>query len=158
MDWRELTKEIPKQSFDAVICSGNSLTCLFGRENQIAALRQFYAILKEKGLLIIDERNYQYILDKREGILKKDFRYSGKYQYCGQYVHSKPIEIDENNIRYLMWDDRTNKKAYFVVYPFKRGELKQMLEEIGFPNIERYSDYQPGYNPEADFYMYVCQR
>jgi len=158
LDWRDLTKEISEQSFDAVLCLGNSLTCLFGHENQIAALKQFYLILKEKGILIIDERNYQYILDNREEILKGNFCYSGKYQYCGQYVHSRPIEIEDDHIRSILWDERTNKKAYFVAHPFKRGELKNLLEAVGFRKILQYSDYRLKYNTKADFYSYVCQK
>jgi len=159
LDWRDLTKKIPEQSFDATLCLGNSLTCLFDDENQIAALRQFFAILKGKGILIIDERNYQYLLDNREAILKGKFHpFSHKYLYCGKSIQSRPTELEDDKIRFEFYDERTNKKAYCVGYPFKRGELRQMLEEVGFRNIEQYSDYQLGYNPKADFYMYVCQR
>lgn len=158
LDWRELTKEIPEESFDAVLCLGNSLTCLFGQKNQIIALKQFYTILKDGGILIVDERNYQYILDNRDKILKGDYRYSGKYIYCGKCIHSRPIEIEDNKIKYELYDERTKKKSFFIVYPFKRGELKKLLEESGFQKIEQYSDYQAGYNPKADFFMYVCQK
>jgi len=159
LDWRELHKKIPEQSFDAVLCLGNSLTCLFGHKSQITALKNFYSILKEKGVLIIDERNYQYLLDNREAILKeKLYPFSHKYLYCGKHIHSKLIELKDDKVRFEFYDERTNKKAYCVGYPFKRGELRQMLEEVGFRNIEQYSDYQLGYNPKADFYTYVYQR
>jgi len=159
LDWRDLTKELSEQSFDAILCLGNSLTCLFGHENQTTALRQFYSILKEKGILIIDERNYQYLLDNREAILKRKFHpFSHKYLYCGKNIHSRPIELEDDKVRFEFYDERTDKKAYCVGYPFKQGELKQMLEEVGFRHIEQYSDYHLGYNPKADFYMYVCQR
>ena len=158
LDWRELTREIPEESFDAVLCLGNSLTCLFGRKNQITALKQFRAILRKGGILIIDERNYQYILDNRKEILKGNFRYSGKYLYCGKHVHGHPIEINNNRLKIEYRDERIDKRARVIVYPFKKDELKQLLGGVGFQIIEQYSDYQPGYNPEADFYAYVCQK
>lgn len=49
LDWRELDKEYEENSFDAVICLGNSLTCIFGRENQLKTLGQFQRILKPGG-------------------------------------------------------------------------------------------------------------
>ena len=158
LDWIELTKEIPGQSFDAVLCLGNSLTCLFERKKQLAALKQFHAILKDRGILIIDERNYQYYLDNRKQVLKGDLHYSGNYLYCGQDVHSRPIEIEDDRIKFELFNERTRKKAYWTVYPFKRGELKKLLEETGFSKIEQYSDYQLGEKHGAEFYFYVCQR
>jgi SAM-dependent methyltransferase len=158
LDWRKLTKKIPKESFDAVLCLGNSLTCLFKYEDRLAALKQFWTILKKGGILIIDKRHYRPILDNRERVLKGYFHYSGKYVYCGKYVHSKPVEIREDRITFEVFDKRTGKKAYFTVYPFTHWELMYFLKMIGFKKIIEYSDYQYGYNPKADFFMYVCQK
>ena len=158
LDWRELTKEIPEQSFDAVLCTGNSLYCLFGRENQIKALKQFYTILKKGGILIIDERNYQYVLDNREEILKQKPHTTG-CMYYGKRVYGRIIEIKDDRIKYKLCDKEKDKKAAFVIMqPFRRGELKENLEKVGFQKIEQYSDYQPGKKPEAIFYMYICQK
>ena len=158
LDWRELTKEFPEQSFDAVLCTGNSLGCLFGRENQIKALKQFYTILKKRGILIIDERNYQYVLDNREKILKEKPHTAG-CMYYGKRVFGRIIEIRDDRIKYELCDKGKDKKAAFVIMqPFKRGELKKNLKKVGFQKIEQYSDCQPGEEPEANFYMYICQK
>jgi len=45
-DRREIDKHFSPQSFDAVCCLGNSLTYLFGREDQLTALRNFHTLLK----------------------------------------------------------------------------------------------------------------
>jgi len=55
-------------------------------------------------------------------------------------------------------DERTGKKGYLVLYPFKANELLQLLKIVGFQNIERYSDYIKGKNTDADFYQYVCMK
>ncbi|MDP1845672.1 MAG: class I SAM-dependent methyltransferase [Candidatus Moranbacteria bacterium] len=156
LDWRELDKELEIESFDAVIILGNSLTYLFTKETRLKALEQFRRILKKSGILIIDERNCQNILDNRDEILKGNFNYSGKYVYCGEKVHGRPIEISDDKVKFEYTDERTNKIAYLAMYPWKRDELKKLLQEAGFELIEQYSDYLPKENPDADFYQYVC--
>ncbi len=157
-DWKKFAEELLEHPFDAVLCLGNSLSCVLEDKRRSEALHQFYSILKEDGILIIDERNYQPILDGRKKALEGEFYYSGNYMYCGEHVHSKPVEIAENSIKYEIYDEKSGKKAYWAVYPFKTGELKKLLKKAGFKKIEQYSDYKPGENKHADFYMYVCPR
>lgn len=156
LDWRNLDKELTEESFDAVICLGNSLTYLFKEEDQLQALEQFKKILRKSGILIVDERNFQYILDNKDEILKGNFKYSGNYVYCGDKVHGVPIEIKSKKVRMEYTHSETGKKGYLTLYPFKRGEMKGLLERTGFPSIKQFSDYKEGENPEADFYQYIC--
>lgn len=156
LDWRKLDTELAEGSFDAVICLGNSLTHLFTKKDQLETLRQFKRILRKGGILIIDERNYQYILDNREKILQGDFRYSGKYVYCGEKVHGKPVEISDSRVKMEYTDERTGKKGYLILYPFRRGEVKNLLAKTRFASIEQFSDYKVGESHNADFYQYVC--
>ncbi|HII15714.1 MAG TPA: class I SAM-dependent methyltransferase [Nanoarchaeota archaeon] len=156
-DWRYLDRHFEGKNFDAVLCLGNSLTYLFEKKGRLKTLRNFLYILKDKGILVIDERNYQSILDKREEILKEGkFQYSGEYVYCGDKVHGRPIEISDDKVRFEYKDERTGSKGYLLLYPFKRGELLDLLKEAGFAKIEPYSDYKKGFTPDADFYQYVC--
>ncbi|MCK4473740.1 class I SAM-dependent methyltransferase [Candidatus Parcubacteria bacterium] len=156
LDWRELDKELLEKSFDAVLCLGNSLTYLFTEKNQIDVLNQFRRILRNKSIFIIDERNYQYILDNRKEILKGNFRYSGRYIYCGKKVHNYPVEISDQKVKFEIVDKRTGKKDHFIVYPFKRGEMKNLLSKASFKSVEQFSDFKSGEDINADFYQYVC--
>lgn len=156
LDWRNLDKELQEGSFDAVICLGNSLTYLFKEKDQLQALEQFKKILRKGGVLIVDGRNYQYILDNKDEILKGNFKYSGDYVYCGDKVHGTPIAIADKKVRIEYKHSETDKKGYLTLYPFKRGELKGLLERAGFSSIKQFSDYKEGENPEADFYQYIC--
>lgn len=158
-DWRDLDEHFENNIFEAVICLGNSLTYLFKKDEQLKTLKNFLAILKTDGALIIDERNYQYILDNREEILHHEqFEYTGRYVYCGNKVHGKPIEISDEKVKMEYTDDTSDKKGYLVLYPFKQGELLNLLKEAKFADIKQYSDYQEGFNPRADFYQYVCKK
>lgn len=158
LDWRKLDTELPEESFDAVILLGNSLTYLFSNNAQAESLSQFRRVLRKDGILIIDERNYQYILDNREEILKGKYRYSGKYVYCGDKVHAKPIEITDDKVRFEYADKMTGKKAFLILYPFKRGNIKRLLITAGFKSVEQFSDYKKGEKLNADFYQYVCKK
>jgi SAM-dependent methyltransferase len=157
-DWREINQHLKKEKFDAVLCLGNSLTYLFSRDDQIKTLKNFHFLLKSGGILIIDERNYQYFLDNADRILEGDFRYSGKYMYCGTRVHGKPVEIEENKVVMEYEDLRTGKKAYLVLFPFRKGKLLSLLKEAGFKNVKSYSDFKQGYSESADFYQYVAEK
>ncbi len=157
LDWRELSKVYSENSFDAVICLGNSLTCLFGRENQLKALSQFYSILKPGGVLLIDERNYQRLLDNKEKALSGKLHSSGKYLYTGtNKVKASFIDITDEHVLVQYKDQERGEVSYYLIYPCKKGELLGLLREAGFSKIEQYSDYEQGENPDADFYQYVC--
>ena len=157
-DWLELEDYSERGSFDAVICMGNSITYLFEEDNQLKVLRNFCGLSRDGGLLLIDERNYQYMLDNRREILGGDFRYSGDFVYCGEKVHGRPVEIGEELVKMEYTDTRNQKVGHLCLYPFRKGELKSLLDKTGFKKIEQYSDYSGSYTSEADFYQYVCVR
>ena len=98
-DWRSLSRHFDEASFDAVMCMGNSLTYIFAKKDRIRILKGFQRLLPSGGILMIDERNYQYILDSRTEILKGNFRYSGKYLYCGKTVKHIPVKITNRLVR-----------------------------------------------------------
>lgn len=122
------------------------------------ALSQFKRILKPGGLLLIDERNYQHLLDNRDAILQGNtsFYVTNPYLYGGDRVKGRAIGISDSRIEWEMTDQWTGKVIYGGTYPFKRGELKALLRKAGFTVARQYSDFKPGEDPKAGFYQYVC--
>lgn len=156
-DWRNLRPFFSPKSFDAVLCLGNSLSYLFKKQDRLKAVKNFRLLLRDGGILIIDERNYQYFLDRSEEIVKQGkFRYKEKYVYCGKKVCGRPVEISKDKVRMEYRHKGTGKKGYLVLHPFQRGELMQLLREAGFSRIENFSDFKRGFDPCADFYQYIC--
>ena len=94
-DWRSLTKNIHGR-YDAIICLGNSFTHLFDERDRRRALAEFYAALAHDGVLILDQRNYDRILD--EGFSSKH-----AYYYCGENVKVEPEYVDELAERAKEW-------------------------------------------------------
>jgi len=55
---------IIKKKFDAVICIGNSFVCELSKKKRKIAINEWYRLLKKKGIIIIDNRNYENIKKK----------------------------------------------------------------------------------------------
>merc|ERR1719445_527971 len=100
-NWLTLKKDVPVPGFgfDAIICMGNSFPNLMDEEgdlrNQKIAIKNFYDMLKPGGILIIDHRNYDYIL--KHGKAKQiilDYRKKGEED--GNFLlHVQPYKLSE---------------------------------------------------------------
>jgi len=75
-DWRFLNRDVHGE-FDAIICLGNSFTHMFNEKDRRRALAEFYTMLKHDGVLILDQRNYDVIIDQ-------GFSSKHTYYYCGE--------------------------------------------------------------------------
>ncbi|MFH0737651.1 MAG: class I SAM-dependent methyltransferase [Candidatus Micrarchaeota archaeon] len=151
-DWRTLPPSFHGR-FDLVTCLGNSLTYLFGHDEQMKALRGFLALLSSDGILLIDERNYPRILEGR-------FSHSGDYVYCGiGRVACRPVHISDGLVVMEYELLGSGERAYLDLYPFKRGELVALMTEAGFKDIRTYGDYKEQFDPrETEFFTYAARR
>lgn len=150
-DWRWLNRDVQDQLFDAVICLGNSFTHLFEEHDRRRSLAEFYAALKHDGVLIIDQRNYDKILDQ-------GFSTKHKYYYCGEKVSAEPIHVDDGLARFeYTFED--GAKHHLNMFPLRKDYLRQLISDAGFQRIETYSDFRNEGNPEdTDFYIHVAYK
>lgn len=149
-DWRWLNRDI-QGKYDAIICLGNSFTHLHDEEDRRRALAEFYAALKYDGILIIDQRNYDAILD--EGFSTKH-----KYYYCGDQVTAEPEHVDDGlaRFRYTFPDESVFRLNMF---PLRKNYLRKLLGEAGFQHIHTYGDFQETYQEtEPDFFVHVAEK
>ena len=153
--WQELHRHFRQGSFDAVVCEGNSLCCEPSRAGRSKAVGNFHYLLGQEGMLEIDERNFGYILDQRKEILEGNFRYSGNFIYCGERIHAIPVKISGRSVVMQYTDGADGKRGYLNIYPFKNGELVSLIYAAGFSRVESFSDFRPGFDPNADFHMHV---
>ncbi len=157
-DWRTLDSHFKKETFDALLCLGNTLTYLFTKVDQMKTLKNFYNILRKNGILIIDERNYQYILDNKKKLLSHGFKFRKNFVYCGELVDVRPVFISKNKVVLEYVHREKNLTVQLTVYPFKEGEIFGLLKEAGFRKILQYSDFKLGKNSKADFFTYVAHK
>jgi len=166
-DWLGLDKYKPNNLFDIVLCVGNNICYLFGREAQRRAVGNFFRLVKKGGILVIDERNFQFLLDHREEILSRKEKTISEHKglsrhilYGGKTYYPYPVAISEELVDMGLWKGGLPKPiSHFYFYPFKEGELQKLLEEFfDRKKIEVYSDYERGRKRGAGFYQYVCRK
>ncbi len=149
-DWRWLGRDIHNK-FDAVICLGNSLTHLFSEQDRRKALAEFYAVLNHDGILVLDQRNY-------DGILDNGFKSKHIYYYCGDNVSAEPEYIDEGLTRFrYRFPDKS--EFYLNMFPLRKEYLRRLMQEVGFQQVHTYADFQETHKVEdPDFFIHVAQK
>lgn len=149
-DWRCLNRDVHGE-FDAIICLGNSFTHLFRERDRRKALAEFYAMLNYKGVLVIDQRNYDSILDNG---------YSSKhaFHYCGNNIKVEPIHVDDGLTRF-QYDFPDNSTFHLNMFPIRKEYFRDLMFQVGFQKIETYGDFQETFKEsEPDFFTHVAEK
>lgn len=176
INWLELDRELQPSQFDVVLVLGNSLCHLESYKQLALAIRQFHALLREGGVLICDERNFDYIRkhwDKIKDDPLNNFRFNqreDRVMYLGTRVLGAPFEFDDRVI-FEYWnverdaDGRVRKLGTsplgsLSMFPLNRGKLVSVLKEARFGEIEILCDLRPSgdnrLQEDCDFYTYVA--
>jgi len=149
-DWRWLNRDVYGK-YDAVICLGNSFTHLFDERDRRKALAEFYAALRHDGILILDQRNYDRILD--EGFSSKH-----KYYYCGDQVSAEPEHVDDGLARFC-YSFPDGAEYHLNMFPLRKEYTRKLMREVGFQKIDTYGDFQDSHREEQpDFYIHVAHK
>jgi SAM-dependent methyltransferase len=142
MEIRDSFKKEDIFPFDAITCFGNSLPHL-NRQTEInEALADFAACLRPGGMLVLQNRNFDAVLARRE-------RWIGP-QSCTEngndwlFLRFYDFDLDGlitfNIVRLKREAGAEWKQAVSTVrlYPLIKEELLQMLEETGFVEVRSY--------------------
>lgn len=149
-DWRWLNRVIHGK-YDAIICLGNSFTHLFDERDRRRALAEFYAALRHDGLLVLDQRNYDAILDH-------GFSSQHRYYYCGEQVSAEPEHVDEGLARFC-YRFPDGSQFHLNMFPLRRSYVARLMREVGFQEIKTYGDFQETYHEhEPDFLVHVASK
>ena len=149
-DWRWLNRDIHGR-FDAVVCLGNSFTHLFSENDRRKALAEFYSALRHDGVLILDQRNYDAIMD--HGYDSKHI-----YYYCGEDVSVQPTHVDEGLARFeYRFPD--GSLYHLNMYPLRKKYVQRLMREVGFQRVETYGDFQETYrDKDPDFFVHIAEK
>ncbi|MDP0499515.1 MAG: class I SAM-dependent methyltransferase [Verrucomicrobiota bacterium JB022] len=149
-DWRWLNRDVHGK-FDAIICLGNSFTHLFSERDRRKALAEFYAALRHDGILILDQRNYDMIVDS-------GFKSKHTFYYCGDNISAEPEHVDEGLARFC-YKFPDGSKYHLNMFPLRRDYSVRLMKEVGFQKVETYADFQETYRQEEpDFYIHVAEK
>lgn len=149
-DWRSMTRSIHGK-YDAIICLGNSFTHLFSETDRRRALAEFYACLNHHGLLILDQRNYDRILD--DGFSSKH-----TYYYCGENVRAEPEFVDSGLARFR-YQFPDGSEFHLNMFPLRKDYTRRLIHEAGFQRIHTYGDFvETHQEPAPDFFVHCAEK
>ncbi len=142
------------ETFDAVLCLGNSLPHLLTAEAVSAALNDFAACLRPGGLLVIQNRNFDRVWTRRE-------RFMGPQAYHDETgrewlfvrfydFHHDTITFNMIRLRREAGADWQQHVEATMLRPVFRGDLAASLTAAGFRRAVFYGGYdRAAFDPET---------
>lgn len=138
----EMTSAFGKDSFDALLCLGNSLPHVQDRPALVSAIADFAACLRPGGILLLQNRNFDAVMAAKERWMEPQSHREGDREWL--FLRFYDFDPDGSigfNILSLTrqqsqgWQQSVNRTR---LYPFLSGELQQVLDDTGFRSIEFY--------------------
>jgi len=165
-NWMTLNKDVktPGAGYDAIICMGNSFPHLIDDNgdlrDQKICIKNFYDMLKPGGTLIIDHRNYDYIL--KHGCAPEHNIY-----YNSQHINKITTQIVYENNKpsriILNYKMDVNEDSDFVLsyQPYKLTEFDGLLKSVFGPEAHHttFADFKPlSEVVDPAFYIHVIEK
>jgi glycine/sarcosine N-methyltransferase len=149
-DWRWLNRQV-HDLYDAVICLGNSFTHLHNDNDRRKSLAEFYATLRHDGILVLDQRNYDALLDHQ-------VEPSHNYYYCGEDVRAFPEHIDPSLARFC-YEFSDGSQFHLNMFPLRKAYVTCLMKEVGFQRVTTFGDFQETFREiEPDFFIHVAEK
>ena len=150
-EWTTLSQSFPSEKFDAIVCLGNAFTHLFDETDRHKALNEIHSLLNDDGMAIIDQRNYDMILDK--GFHSKHAAY-----YLGETVRVRPESVTNEAVKFL-YEYEDGSVHNLTLCPIRQEYVTSLLENAGFSSVERFGDFKADYEfYDPDFIIQVAKK
>ncbi|MFK7932683.1 MAG: class I SAM-dependent methyltransferase, partial [Saprospiraceae bacterium] len=124
-NWLELPTDLHGQ-FDAIICLGNSFTHLLTAAEQEQTIQNFHRALRKGGHLILDARNYDYVMSPR-------YQPKGKLYYTGNQFKVVPVEQTAQMIR-LQYTNQAKQTFQLTLNPVSALRITSPTVTLGKSN------------------------
>ncbi|KAG5857972.1 glycine N-methyltransferase [Anguilla anguilla] len=177
-NWLTLSEDVekPGNGFDAVICLGNSFAHLpdfkGDQSDQKLALQNIASMVKPGGVLIIDHRNYDYILETGRAPQGKNIYYKSDLTQdistSVLWVDNKPhmITLDYTiQVPQPMGQQSISELSKFRLsyYPHRLDNFTELLREAFGGQVQHtvYGDFQnytPGVTKPPCYFIHVAQK
>jgi SAM-dependent methyltransferase len=134
--------------FDAVLCLGSSLPHVLTREGLATALSDFGAVLRPGGLLLIQNRNFDMVLAKRERWMKPQSHTEGENEWV--FVRVYDFDDDGTITFNVLTLRREGSSAWqqsveaTQLYPWRQETLLAALDEGKWGNVVCWGDMRGG--------------
>ncbi|MBW6466597.1 MAG: methyltransferase domain-containing protein [Brevefilum sp.] len=142
----QLSQAFGEQSFDGLICLGNSLPHVLDEPSMIETLADFKAVLRTGGKLIIQNRNFDSVTKDQNRWMDPQIYREGD----STWIFIRFYDFDEDglitfNILILSsqgGDSFDQQVISTRLWPVKKEKLVQLLELAEFSSIHTYGDLQ----------------
>lgn len=137
-----LEGEFGSGQFDAVLCLGNSLPHLLNPQELLAALRDFAACLRPGGLLLIQNRNFDAVMVKRDRWMEPQAHREGEKEWLFVRFYDFTAQgLIQFNILTLTREGQADWRQQLtstMLYPLVESELFAGLSQAGFTRLEAF--------------------
>jgi glycine/sarcosine N-methyltransferase len=139
-----LAQTFGPESFDAILCLGNSLPHLLSLTDLNAALADFASCLRPGGVLVIQNRNFDAVLANHERWMEPQAHQENGMEWLFlRFYDFGPEGLINFNIVTLTrgtGEDWSQRVSSSLLYPLREAELVQGLNGAGFQRTDRYGN------------------
>lgn len=132
--------------FDAALCLGNSLPHVLTRTELVAVLRDFASCLLPGGLLLIQNRNFDAVLTRRNRWMDPQSHIEGEHEWLFvRFYDFRPDGLLTFNVLRLhrtRGEDWSQHVVSTQLWPQSHRQLTEALETAGFGAATCYGDLQ----------------
>ncbi len=138
MDMLDIGTHYKSNTFDGIICFGNTLVHLKNTSEIDLFLKSCYKLLKEEGTLMIQIINYDRILDQNimslPTIHNHSIEFTRTYKKKNQHLEfNTTLKVKESNEMF---------KNSVTLYPIRKQQLEDLLIKNGFRQIQFQSSFE----------------
>jgi SAM-dependent methyltransferase len=161
--FHELTAAFGKAAFDVLLCLGNSLPHVLTRKGLLAALRDFRAVLRPGGKLILQNRNFDRVLAEHQRWMAPQTYRKGRdtWVFHRFYDFDPDGRLTFNIVRLYSHDEAgfDQRVTSTRLWPLTRVELDPLLKKAGFVDIIHFGDMTGGvFDPEESPNLIITAR
>lgn len=136
----EIDHEFGKNSFDAVICFGNTIVHLEGAEQVKHFLKQVKNVLNPSGKFLFQIINYDRIIEQSVKCLPTIENDAIKFVRNYNYQPLKNI-VDFETILTIKSSGKEIKNR-IPLYPLRKSEIESFLNSAGFSEVHFYGNFK----------------
>ena len=143
-----------RETFDSLLCLGNSLPHILSTEALATTLADFAACLRPGGLLLVQNRNFDAVLAQQERWMEPQTHHEGDVERVFvRFYDFRPDGLLNFNILTLRREGQaswTQSAVETLLRPLRQVELAQALTVAGFREMTWYGDMAGApYEPDS---------
>ncbi len=159
----ELSEAFGTDSFDRLICLGNSLPHVLDEAHMLTTLADFKAVLRPGGKIILQNRNFDQVLRAHNRWMPpQTHREGNKTWIFTRFYDFDPDGRITFNIGTLSAQGGGDFQQRIIstrLWPLQQAEMVELLEHAGFTHIRLYGNLQGAeFDPETSGNLVITAR